>query len=269
MRTLQLTSPLMHGPDVKSAQGRLEHNPFGNFEPGRIDGQFGDQAAGACVRAKYKIGYPVRDCTRTYGDALDAFLTAKATPSLAMRIRAKMRAAAADRTQKKLDAFYTTALSQLGTREFPSGSNKVKYSVWYGVIGPWCAMFQSWVCSQTGIPFHYAYVPDIVSDARRGVNGLSVGSGPAVGFLTLACFDWPGVSPGTADHVGAAIPELTLRRLDDTALYDAIKAYGPLSLGEFWSIEGNTSNGNNSNGGEVMLRKRPRSSVQAFVRVKI
>src|SRR5262245_10969388 len=31
------------------------------------------------------------------------------------------------------------AVTQLGIKESPSGSNQVKYSDWYGMVGPWCA----------------------------------------------------------------------------------------------------------------------------------
>jgi hypothetical protein len=61
----------------------------------------------------------------------------------------------------------------------------------------------------------------------------------------LVCFDWEG--NGVADHIG---------------LYEK-----DLPGSEFQTIEGNTSVGNNSNGGEVMRRKRNRSQVQAFVHV--
>lgn len=43
--------------------------------------------------------------------------------------------------------------SQDGVYESPPGSNHVKYSVWYGVTGPWCAMFLSWVWYSLGMRF--------------------------------------------------------------------------------------------------------------------
>src|SRR5262245_6931546 len=40
------------------------------------------------------------------------------------------------------------ALSELGVSESPPDSNQVKYTSWYGTVGPWCAMFVSW-CYET------------------------------------------------------------------------------------------------------------------------
>lgn len=47
----------------------------------------------------------------------------------------------------------TLSKSQIGVAESPAGSNHVKYSVWYGVTGPWCAMFVSWVWWSIGVRF--------------------------------------------------------------------------------------------------------------------
>lgn len=45
------------------------------------------------------------------------------------------------------------AESQLDTKEFPPGSNKTKYGVWYGIDGQkWCAIFVSWVFNEAGLP---------------------------------------------------------------------------------------------------------------------
>ena len=43
------------------------------------------------------------------------------------------------------------ARAELGTTESPAGSNKVKYSTWYGLTGPWCVMFVMWCCNQAGV----------------------------------------------------------------------------------------------------------------------
>jgi hypothetical protein len=152
------------------------------------------------------------------------------------------------------------ASSQIGVKESPAGSNCVKFNTWYygrvvsGAAYSWCACFVSWVLSHLGIPFHFAYVPAIVNAARNGQGGLSVLSPAAAkaairqGKIVLACYDWPGESPGLADHIGI------------------VKRF--LSPLTFEAIEGNTAIGNDSNGGEVMLRQRSTSMVQAFVLVE-
>src|SRR5262245_58507309 len=138
--------------------------------------------------------------------------------------------------QKALDL----AVTQLGIKESPSGSNKVKYSNWYGMVGPWCAMFVTWCYESPGGPQSdtftqgvcYSYVPYIVSDAKNGRNGLSVTGTPKAG--DLVCYDWEW--NGEYDHVG---------------FFEAWT-----SGRSFTAIEGNTSTSNNSNGGEVMRRTR-------------
>lgn len=154
------------------------------------------------------------------------------------------------------------ALSQLGTHESPAGSNMQKYGAWFGLNGqPWCAIFVSWACDGI-LAFKYSYVPAVVEAARTRKAGLAVITEPVVGCF--ACYDWP-PADGTADHIGIYTPESLLTRLVPKALADAKKAYGSLGVGDFWAVEGNTAVGNESDGGQVMLRKRNRTDVQAFV----
>src|SRR6516164_419874 len=143
------------------------------------------------------------------------------------------------------------AFDRFKGKESPANSNQCKYTSWYGMVGPWCAMFVTW-CDQTGAnpttsfkqASRYAYVPYIVSDARMGYNGLSITSDPKPG--DLVCFDWDW--NGEFDHVG---------------IFEKWT-----SKPNFQAIEGNTSSSNNSNGGEVMRRTRNQNSQDTvFVRV--
>lgn len=43
--------------------------------------------------------------------------------------------------------------SKLGDHESPPGSNRCDISHWYGIIGPWCAMYMSWVWYTLGMRF--------------------------------------------------------------------------------------------------------------------
>jgi hypothetical protein len=142
------------------------------------------------------------------------------------------------------------AIGWLGTTETPAGSNQCEFTKWYGMVGPWCAMFVTY-CYEVeagGSPSfarssRYAYVPYVVSDAGAARNGLTITSTPHPG--DLVCFDWE--RDGTFDHIG---------------LFESGTAT------TFTAIEGNTSTSNNSNGGAVM--RRDRSTQQAsivFVRV--
>lgn len=148
---------------------------------------------------------------------------------------------------KALDALR----GKLGTTESPAGSNRCWASTWYGFVSPWCAMAVTWAYVTSGSKTlvrgaRYAYVPYIVADAKAGRNGLRVTTDPEPG--DLVCYDWE--TDGTADHVG-----LFEGWFDD-------------SRRTFKAIEGNTSLGNDSNGGAVMRRIRDRRQVAVFVKVK-
>lgn len=144
------------------------------------------------------------------------------------------------------------AVSWLGYKESPSGSNNSKFGSWYGMnYQPWCAMFVTY-CFEVEAGGSesfakgaaYSYCPYILHDAQAGRNGLTVTKDPVPGDVVL--YDWG--YDGAPDHVG--IFE------DGTA-------------SSFDAIEGNTSTSNNSNGGEVMRRTRTSSDAKiTFIRVK-
>jgi lysozyme family protein len=74
VRTLHLANPHMQGRDVEEAQRLLSANPFGTFDPGGIDGDYGPLTASAVKRAKWLLGYPPNDCDTCFGPTLKAFL---------------------------------------------------------------------------------------------------------------------------------------------------------------------------------------------------
>jgi len=131
------------------------------------------------------------------------------------------------------------AIGELGNSESPKDSNMQKYGFWYGLNGvPWCAIFVSWVYNQSGFSLGHIdsdkgmhYCPSALNYFKK--NG-EVTKAPTVGDIVF--FDWQG--DGKVDHVGIF--------LQDRAS----------TLGTFISIEGNTSLGNDSNGGQVMIRVR-------------
>jgi hypothetical protein len=150
-----------------------------------------------------------------------------------------------------------TARGEIGTVEAPAGSNSGKrvreYQDSTNLSGtthwPWCGAFTSWCHAQNGrklTGFATAYVPSYVTSARAGRNGLSVVSAKDAIPGDLVCFDWG--RDGVSDHIGILATSVTPN-------------------GSFSSVEGNTSFGDNSNGGKVMLRDRNTSQVQVFVRV--
>jgi hypothetical protein len=144
------------------------------------------------------------------------------------------------------------ALRHLGVREQPAGSNKTRFGRWYGVDGvPWCAIFVSY-CFREGAGMTLcegfkgagvgtrgcAYVPTL--EAWLRATGRWKGrSAPAPG--DIAIFNWDG---GVPDHIGI------------------VESF--MADGTFTCIEGNTSVGNDSNGGQVMRRRRHLNQVNGF-----
>lgn len=144
------------------------------------------------------------------------------------------------------------ARAELGVKEAPAGSNKVKYNEsYYGrpVSGSgyaWCAVFVWWLFQRAGASELYfdgcktAYVPTLLSWARR--RGLLVDE-PKPGDLVI--FDFAGT--GRAQHIGVC---------------------ERFSGNYITSIDGNTGSGNEANGGCVMRRSRHKKYILAAIRPK-
>lgn len=140
------------------------------------------------------------------------------------------------------------AVAELGAKEYPPNSNRVKYNEWfygYNVSGPaypWCMAFVQWCYAQAGVPlpvrtascgellrWYKANQPECVTDD------------PVPGCIVI--FDFPGTKYST-DHTG--IFESAGSRYVTT-------------------IDGNTGSTSDSDGGEVMRRSRPVSNVAAYI----
>jgi len=241
MRTLTLTTPLTRGSDVDRAQRILSVR---GYFVGKVDGVFGKITGRACTDAKYALGYAAKNIKPSYGSDLEAFLTGK-KPTPAMRIRANQR-------KKKTsigEAALKVAREYVGVKENPAGSNRVVFSEWYGVTGPWCAMFVTYCMVKAGSKTferarRYAYCPYILSDAKQN-RGMSVVSADDAESGDVVLYSWR--QNGVADHVGLVVTP-------------------PNGGVSFVAIEGNTAIGADSDGGEVMVRQRQVRDVIAFVR---
>ena len=134
------------------------------------------------------------------------------------------------------------ATHEIGTKEWPADSNKVKYNDWfygskeYPLTAAWCGTFVSWCYYQAGIPLHkidflrgYASCPYAVNHVSIWGKIVTV---PQPGDVVF--FDWNG--DGKFDHTGLFVKDN--------------------GKGLFQTIEGNTGFGNDSNGGCVMSRER-------------
>ncbi|MEL6578452.1 MAG: CHAP domain-containing protein [Cyanobacteria bacterium J06621_12] len=136
------------------------------------------------------------------------------------------------------------AAREIGYKESPAGSNSNKFGRWYGMdFQPWCAMFVSYCFYNAGMPLPatkplgFAYCPYGVKWFKD--NGKWSNT-PQVGDVVF--FDWQ--NNGVADHVG---------------IVETVNGDGSII-----AIEGNTSVGNDSNGGQVMRRTRQRSLIDGF-----
>jgi peptidoglycan hydrolase-like protein with peptidoglycan-binding domain len=154
--------------------------------------------------------------------------------------------------------------AEVGYVESPAGSNRNKFGAWYGMDGvPWCAIFASWGLYTAfhahgghspveGVqsPLGFSFCDTVVAWAKgRGLWR----STPSYGSLVL--YDWNASTeaPGgaQADHVGW------------------VASVGSADPAAFTAIEGNTSSGSNSNGGQVMVcsRRNDRGYCLGFVQL--
>ena len=133
------------------------------------------------------------------------------------------------------------ARAELGTKESPAGSNKVKYSTWYGLTGPWCVMFVMWCCHYAGVELPILTASCSALRASAQSAGMWVTGNYRPGDIVI--YDWG--KDGKPDHCGI------------------IETVGGSSV---VAIEGNTAIGNDSNGGEVMRRTRTLTQMIGAVR---
>jgi peptidoglycan hydrolase-like protein with peptidoglycan-binding domain len=232
---ISLTSPLTRGPHVGALQRQLKKH---KYYDGPIDSTFGPETARAVYRAKYWLGYRKPD--KVAGDYLYSLLKGIKTPTAPMKIRTRRRKRKLKQTPIRIKMWNESG-KHLGIREHPNGSNVCMFSVWYSFIGPWCAMYVSYCgVAVKSRAFrrgrYYAYVPNVLYDARLGRNHLSITRNPQAGDLAL--FDW--------NHDG--IP-------------DHIEFFGRWTTqSTFTGRGGNVQN-------QVMNTRRNRSQVVAFVHV--
>lgn len=140
------------------------------------------------------------------------------------------------------------AKKEVGTKEIPANTNKSKYGKWFGFDGvAWCGMFVSWVYFTAGFPLPKIGFTKGFAGCQTAVayfvKNKKITLDPKEGDIVF--FDWNGD-----------------KRYDHTGLF----VRWTLNKETFESIEGNTSNTNQSNGGQVMIRQRINKNV-LFVHV--
>lgn len=127
-----------------------------------------------------------------------------------------------------------------------------KFTKWYGFGGqavPWCAIFVYYCLCQTGGKTlmagcsNKAYCPTIWNWAKK--KGYTKPSSATAKKGDLVLFDWE--KDGVCDHIGFIIKDN--------------------GNGTVQTVEGNTSNTNNGNGGCVQIRERSKSLIKGYVRL--
>lgn len=134
-----------------------------------------------------------------------------------------------------------TAIGELGTKELPANSNRVKYNEWYygrevsGSAYPWCMAFVQWCYDTAGYPLP---------------------------FRTASCSALLGWYISNAPQCVTERPvkgDIIIYNFGHTGLFESS------GEGTVTAIEGNTAVGNESNGGEVMRRTRSKGQVLAYI----
>ncbi len=139
------------------------------------------------------------------------------------------------------------ARRQLGVKEDPPGSNKVKYNTWYygrevsGAAYPWCMVFVQWVFDRASVklPTRTASCGALMRAAQAAGCWVTKGYRPG----DVVIYDFPGGA--ATDHCGI------VEAVDDSRVS---------------AIEGNTSSSNDADGGAVERRTRRLSLIAGAVR---
>lgn len=142
-----------------------------------------------------------------------------------------------------IDSIISTASEEIGVTEYPPRSNNVKYNTdYYGreVSGseyPWCMVFVWWVFKHAGYS-KYFYDGNKIASCTAMMNWAKskhyfINSGYRAGDILLFNFDG---AKHESTHTGICTGA------EGNVVY---------------SIEGNTGNGSDTNGGAVMPRTRP------------
>lgn len=140
------------------------------------------------------------------------------------------------------------AIGEIGVKENPKGSNKVKYNTWYygrevsGSAYPWCMTFVQWVFNEAGmpLPLKTASCSALMNYYKERGKFYTKDFRPG----DIALFNFKG-GPSVSEHVG----------IIESVLKDSVV-----------TIEGNTSLTSDDNGGNVMQRIRNNGLVIGVIR---
>ena len=230
----------MDGPQVRRAQRALLHNAYGTFDPGPLDGVYGERTAAAVRRAKYWMGFPEQKIDQVCGsDLLDA-----PRRGVAALVVAQVDADAAAEARRGRPALGGRLRRGRLVRRRPGGAAGQPPVRLHRLVRRARAVVRDVrvvVLRPGRVGGVRARPPLLVrppppGDAQRGANHLSITRTPL--NADLAIFDLDG--DGVPDHIG-----LFDRWLDaDETRYQ--------------TVEGNVSLSGEPNGGRVLQRERHR-----------
>ena len=141
------------------------------------------------------------------------------------------------------------ALAEVGVKECPPNSNRVKYNTWYygkevsGAAYPWCMTFIQWLFKDSGLlPIKTASCSALYNKCKE-LGWIVTDPLPA----DIVLYKWDKSIKNPCQHVGFVVENVDAKH--------------------FKNVEGNTSITSDDNGGSVMLRVRPiDKSIVAFIR---
>jgi hypothetical protein len=246
MRELHVTSPKMSGDDVLTLQKALA---AAGYAPGPIDGFYGSTTFAAVEAFQAAHGLTVDGVVgdKTWTLLLNPTPTPVPIPT--------------PRPQSVIGPqALAEAVKYLGIKELPPNSNKTQFGEWFGVNGvAWCNIFVSY-CFATS-PANY-----IICGGFKGA-GVKAGKGCAYVPTTEAWLRASGKWVGKTEAQPGDIVIFNWDQKGDPEHIGIVESWVGGPQGQFVSIEGNTSVGNDSDGGEVMRRTRRLGQVDGFGRI--
>lgn len=263
-RSLHLTSPRMHGPDVRALQERVNHE-LGHrkldWHKVAVDGQLGRQTFRACAFLAWALGSRERFGQRDghiprVSQAAQKLLRDPSKRGHLDRLRERRRKGKVEKlrhahnTGPRAAVEFIRKLAAEGIHEVGSTNTGKWVDKFTGLFGihavPWCGCLTGYAAKVIGgstATTWFPYGPSIMADAQAGRNGVrevSFDHAQEGDALVL----WGG------DHV--------------------VTAAGKPSGDSISTAEGNTSptDGNSqADGGAVAMKTRSRSDVSCVARV--
>jgi len=260
-RTYRLTSPYMHGDDIKRFQRDLNARARARgIDTVKVDGQYGKETRSLFTDVGFALGLPQKSLEKGATPYARSIIRHPGRRNPTQLKRAKARQKTIVKKGDAATAVVKWANSHVGDHETPGRPNrgpfvdKVQLDFGRWMLGqPWCGAFVGYGLRHVGginVANDIVYTPNILTHARNGTGGFS----KLVKYSDakpgdVAVFKFPGISNDSADHTGLVVD---------------VKPDGTVV-----TVEGNTSSGSGgsqNNGGGVYKRERPKAHFAGIAR---